>query len=90
MNTDEEILSKAPNQVTLGIKSLEGVYVDDRGHEQPWKAYYDDYSRLVARTDFNAGNIAAGILDTHYHTYVWESGMTPMEVGKHLGGEFIP
>lgn len=41
---------------------------------QPWKAYYDEYGRLIGRTDYNAENKAVGIPDTHYHTYEWGPG----------------
>ena len=82
--------SKAPQQVTPGTWKLEGQYINDLGKVQPWKAYYDNYGRLIARTDYNAGNIAQGILDTHYHLYEWGPGKTPYEYGSHIGGEFIP
>lgn len=55
---------------------MSGQYVDDLGRVQPWKAYYDEYGRLVGRTDYNAGNKAQGIPDTHYHTYEWGPGKT--------------
>ena len=34
---------------------------------QPWTAYYDEFGRIIARTDYNAGNKTADIPDTHYH-----------------------
>ena len=86
----EYLAKKAPNQVTPGTRILEGQYVDDLGRVQPWKAYYDEYGRLVGRTDYNAGNKAAGIPDTHYHTYEWGPGKTPYESGSHIGGEYKP
>ncbi|MDQ2087482.1 hypothetical protein RBH29_13705, partial [Herbivorax sp. ANBcel31] len=81
---------KAPKQVTAGTKFLKGQYVDDLGRVQPWKAYYDKYGRLIARTDYNAGNKAAGIPNTHYHIYEWGPGKTPFESGSHIEGEFLP
>ncbi len=80
--------SKARDQVTPGIRELEGHYVNDLGVVQPWRAHYDEYGRLIGRTDFNAGNIAHGIPDTHHHLYEWGPGMNPAEVGSHLPGEF--
>jgi hypothetical protein len=35
----------------------------------PWEAHYDEYGRLEARTDFNAGNKTQGIPSTHHHIY---------------------
>jgi len=58
------------------------------GRVQPWTAYYDEYGRLLARTDYNAGNIAAGILDTHYHVYEWGPGKLPLEIESHVEGIF--
>lgn len=68
-NIGEYLAKKAPEQVTPGVRYLEGQYIDDLGRVQPWKAYYDEYGRLIARTDYNAGNIAQGIPNTHYHLY---------------------
>jgi hypothetical protein len=65
----EYLAGKAPKQVKPGVLVLEGQYVDDLGRVQPWRAHYDEYGRLVGRTDFNAGNRAAGISDTHHHVY---------------------
>jgi RHS repeat-associated protein len=81
---------KAPYQVTPGLRELEGFYVDDLGRVQPWKAYYDQYGRLTARTDYNAGNSAHGIPDVHSHTYEWGPGKTPRETGSHIPGEYQP
>ena len=87
----------APDIVYSGTKELEGIHVHYnklKGVEevQPWKAYYDDYGRLVARTDYNAGNKAAGIPDVHYHLYEWGKGFadwkSPHEYASHLEGEF--
>jgi len=38
----------------------------DLGRVEPWTAHYDEYGRLIGRTDYNAGNLAEGIPDTHY------------------------
>ena len=63
------LAGKGPKQVTPGTRTLEGVYVNDKGRVEPWKAYYDEYGRQIGRTDYNAGNKAQGIPDTHYHKY---------------------
>ncbi|MCR5058221.1 MAG: hypothetical protein K6A81_06355 [Clostridiales bacterium] len=55
----------APYQVAPGTRRLEGVHVTNSGVEQPWIAYYDEYGRLIARTDYNAPNPASGIPSTH-------------------------
>jgi hypothetical protein len=82
--------SKAPHQVTPGIRELEGHYIDDLGRSQPWRAHFDEFGRLIGRTDYNAGNRAAGIPDIHHHRYSWGRGMNPMETGSHLMREFTP
>jgi hypothetical protein len=65
--------------------------VNDQGRVEPWTAHFDDYGRQVGRTDFNAGNKAQGIPDTHHHTYDWsnihEAGK---EVTSHVPGEYKP
>jgi hypothetical protein len=70
---------------------LEGQYIDDLGRVQPWRAHYDQYGRQIGRTDMNAGNKAAGIPDTHHHTYEY-NGQFPFgrESGSHLPGEYKP
>ncbi len=82
--------TKAPKQVTPGTRTLNGQYVNDRGRVEPWTAHYDEYGRNIARTDFNAGNKTQGIPDTHYHTYEWGPGKTPLETGSHIPGEYKP
>jgi YD repeat-containing protein len=88
VNPGKYLANKAPKQVTPGIKELTGQYIDDLGKVQPWKAHYDQYGRLIGRTDFNAGNITQGIPDIHYHLYEWGAGKTPLEIGSHIPGEF--
>ena len=87
----------APDMVIPGTKELEGIHLHHNGltgvdEIQPWKAYYDDYGRIMARTDYNAGNKAAGIPNIHYHLYEWGKGFgdwkKPHEYAGHLEGEF--
>lgn len=87
----------APEQVIPGTREVNGIHVHHNkatGADivQPWTAYYDDYGRLVARTDYNAGNKKAGIPDTHYHLYEWGEGYAgfehPHEYASHLEGVF--
>ncbi len=87
----------APDMVIPGIKELDGIHLHHNSLKgideiQPWKAYYDDYGRLMARTDYNAGNKAAGIPNIHYHLYEWGKGYAnwkkPHEYASHLKGEF--
>lgn len=47
----------------------------------------DEYGRLIARTDYNAPNPAAGIPSTHYHIYNWTQG-SPYEDPNHYPGEY--
>ncbi|MDQ6946006.1 MAG: hypothetical protein M3256_06965 [Actinomycetota bacterium] len=60
--------------------------------DEPWTAHYEEYGRLIGRTDYNAGNAAQGIPDVHYHTYEYGPGYgnTGMETGSHIPGEYQP
>ena len=87
-NVGNYLAGKAPKQVMPGIRKLEGQYVDDLNRVQPWKAFYDEYGRIIGRTDYNAGNIAQGIPNIHYHTYEWGPGKLPLETGSHIEGEY--
>jgi hypothetical protein len=84
------LAKKAPQQVQPGVRTLEGQYINDLGRVEPWVAHYDDYGRQIGRTDYNAGNKAAGKPDTHYHRYEYGPGFSPKgkEVEKHVPGEF--
>lgn len=84
------LAKKAPDQVPVGTRVLQGQYVNDLGKIQPWEAHYDEFGRLVARTDYNAGNIAQNIPDIHYHLYEWGPGKIPYEYGSHLKGVYKP
>ena len=81
---------KTPYQVTPGIKYIDGVYVNKKGRTEPWRAFYDQYGRLCARTDYNAGNIKDGIPDVHYHLFEWGPGKNPLKKKEHFPGEFVP
>jgi hypothetical protein len=85
------LAKKAPNQVTPGTKVLEGQYVNDLGRVEPWQAHYDQFGRQIARTDFNAGNKAAGIPEIH-HMIKEFSQQFPngRMILNHIAGEFIP
>lgn len=84
---------KAQRQVTPGTRVVEGEFVNDIGpggiRVEPWRAHYDEYGRLIARTDFNAGNSKAGISNVHHSTYEWGPGCNPC-VTNHIPGEFKP
>ncbi len=91
MGAGEYLASKAPKQVTPGTRVLEGQHVNDFGRVEPWRAHYDQYGRLIGRTDFNAGNAAQGIPAVHHHVYDWSSaGTAGMEIESHVPGEFLP
>ena len=86
-DNDELFDGNAPN---LGspweIKN--GVHVTNSGTPQPWRALYDAFGRLVARTDYNAPNPSIGAARIHYHVYVWDpKSLTPREVEAHIDGE---
>jgi YD repeat-containing protein len=80
---------KASRFVTPGIRVLEGQYIDDLGRPQPWRAFYDEYGRMIGRTDYNSGSRAAGIPDTHYERWEYNSHF-PLgrKVENHRPGEF--
>jgi hypothetical protein len=75
-------------QVQPGTRRLEGQYINDQGRVEPWVAHYDEYGRMVGRTDYNAGNMAAGIPSTHYHSYEYGPGRNGAEIESHVPGEF--
>ena len=83
---------KAPKYVKPGISYLEGQYINEKGQVQPWKAYYDQWGQLIARTDYNAANQSTNppIPKIHYHLYVWRPGMEGAEIGSHIPGEYNP
>ena len=80
--------SKAPEQVAPGLKKLEGQYINDQGRVEKWTAYYDEYGRLKARTDYNAGNKKQRIPDVHHHMYDYGPGYNKRETAKHVPGPF--
>src|SRR5579884_574791 len=84
-------LNNAPRQTTPGTKVLNGVHVNNLGEEEPWTAYYDDYGRMAARTDYTRGNQAAGIPPIHYHIFEWND-QYPLgrELPGHFPGEYVP
>jgi hypothetical protein len=82
--------TKAPQLVNPGVRVLEGHYIDDIGRIQPWRAHYDEFGRMIARTDYNAGNLAQRIPDVHYHTFEWVRGAQGREILSHVAGEFLP
>jgi YD repeat-containing protein len=84
--------TKAPHLTAPGVRVLEGHYIDDIARVMPWRAHYDEFGRLIARTDYNAANKAHGIAATHYHTYdwLWSGGTQIREVLSHIPGEFLP
>jgi YD repeat-containing protein len=85
------LADKAPKQVTPGTRTLEGQHVNDRGRVEPWRAHYDEYGRLVGRTDYNAGNAAHGIPDVHHHVYDWSTRGAPgRAMVDHAPGEYKP
>ena len=87
----QHVTGKAPTQVTPGIKTLDGVHINDQGREEPWVAHYDEYGRLKARTDYNAGNKEQNIPDVHHHIYEYGPGYEKgREVFKHAPGEYTP
>ena len=59
------------------------------GRVEPWKAYYDEYGRIIARIDYNAGNIAEGIANIHYHLFRWGQGEIAFAYANHIAGEYI-
>ncbi|WP_027159909.1 RHS repeat-associated core domain-containing protein [Methylobacter luteus] len=90
-NEDDIFNSKAPEQTTPGTNKLEGQYINDKGRVEPWEAHYDEYGRQIGRTDYNAGNKAQDIPDTHYHTREYNARFPDgRSTGDHLPGEYLP
>lgn len=90
-NDDDIFSSKAQDQTAPGTKTLEGQYINDKGRVEPWEAHYDEYGRQIGRTDYNAGNKAQDIPDTHYHTREYNAQFPEgRRTGNHLPGEYVP
>jgi len=88
---DDVFNSDAPDQTTPGTKTLEGQHINDKGRVEPWEAHYDEYGRQIGRTDYNAGNKAQDIPDTHYHTREYNAQFpNGRSTGDHLPGEYVP
>ncbi|MCC7542927.1 MAG: hypothetical protein IT379_42315 [Deltaproteobacteria bacterium] len=87
----EYLAGKNPTHVTPGIRTLRGTYVDDLGRAQPWTAHYDEYGRIIARTDYNAANRAHGIPAIHHHRWEYNARF-PMgrQLPDHFPGEYTP
>ncbi len=86
----EYLAKDAIEHVTPGIRALEGVHLNGAtGRVEPWKAYYDEYGRIIGRTDYNAGNKAAGIPSIHHHLYEYSNTIIHRIKG-HPAGEFRP
>ncbi|UVS79156.1 DNRLRE domain-containing protein [Actinokineospora sp. UTMC 2448] len=84
---------KAPKQTTPGTRTLTGEYINDRGpggvRVEPWVAHYDQYGRLIGRTDYNAGLPKQGIPDVHHHKFEYGPGRQGgQETVKHAPGEY--
>lgn len=71
-----------PFLLKIGCLECEKYYY--AGEDEEW------HGRLFTRTDYNAGNVASGIPNTHYHLYEWGPGKTPLQVEGHIEGEYIP
>lgn len=81
-------VGEAPWIVKPGVRVLEGIHVDDLKRQHPWRAHYDEFGRLIGRTDWDPRNLP-GIPPVHYHTYKWTRGGV-IETGKHIPGEYVP
>lgn len=45
---------------------------------------------MIGRTDYNAGNVAHGIPDIHYHLYEYNAEFPfGREIGSHIPGELV-
>jgi hypothetical protein len=92
---DAVFSGKAP-ELSPGHRTLRGLYVNDRGQPEPWIAHYDQFGRMIARTDCTRGNKAAGIPPIHHHLYYWHQGrMYPavspvVPQGDHHPGMYRP
>jgi hypothetical protein len=88
------LAGKGSHQVTPGTKTVEGFYMNDLGRVEPWTQHYDDYGRIIARTDYNAGNLAQNIPATHHHIYGPDVKINPskatnwFELESHIPGEY--
>jgi hypothetical protein len=87
-------LNNAPNQTTSGTKNIDGVHINDQGDAEPYTGHYDEYGRLVRRTDYTNGNAAEGIPGIHSHAFIYNQDF-PNGIGlppdlNHAPGEYSP
>ena len=84
-------LNDAPRTTTPGTQSISGIHVNNLGQEEPYTAYYDEYGRIIGRTDYTRGNRAEGIPPIHFHVFQWnEEFPLGFELNAHFPGEFSP
>ena len=88
-------MNDAPVQTTPGTQTINGTHVNDLGQEEPYTAYYDEYGRMIGRTDYTQGDESQGIAATHYHVYSYNEfsggfANGAMPFGDHIPGEFNP
>jgi hypothetical protein len=81
-------VGEAPKFLRPGVRVLEDIYLDDLGRQHSWCAHYDEFGRLIGRTDWDPRNLP-GIPPVHYHTYKWTRGGI-IETGTHIPGEYVP
>jgi hypothetical protein len=88
----------APNQVTPGVENLRNVYLDSHGNYHYSVSSYDEFGRVIGRTDVEPGTFGKDPI--HYHTFGPMQGGNmgkgfPLirgwgETGSHLPGIFDP
>jgi RHS repeat-associated protein len=95
---NDYFVQDAPDTVPPGVTELNGIHIHHNNltgmdEIQPWTAYYDEFGRIIARTDYNAGNKTADIPDIHYHLFEWGKEFSgwkrPHKYGSHLKRENI-
>ena len=88
-------LNNAPMQTSPGVRRLSGTHINDLGMEEPYVAYYDEYGRIVGRTDSALGDASQGIDPIHSHIYSYNEfsrgfAYGAMPFGDHIPGELDP
>ncbi|WP_437787769.1 polymorphic toxin-type HINT domain-containing protein [Sorangium sp. So ce1097] len=78
----------APEQVTPGVRRVEGWYQsENRARPEPYSAHYDEYGRQIGRTDYTPQPDPRTHTDPHHHLREYGPGYGPRgrETGPHPG-----
>jgi YD repeat-containing protein len=77
---ERSLAPKAPKQGKPG-ETIRGTYVDKDGNSHEWTASYDQYGRLMERTDFTGQPNPNTHTDPHHHNITYGPGENGTDSG---------